>query len=149
MTRDAADGQQQRLPEAQASGSLPDIRSRQDIEYLVEAFYDQVVRDSVIGPHFTEVARIDMTAHLPIMADFWESNLLRPGVYRRNALQAHRDLHAKRPVSPEHFDRWLGLWTSTVHQHYSGPTADRAIVKAHAIAHALYRNTTHHAYPRP
>jgi hemoglobin len=103
MTRDAADGQ--RLPEAQAPGELPDIRSRQDIENLVEIFYDQVVRDSVIGPHFTEVARIDMAAHLPIMADFWESNLLMPGVYRRNALQAHRDLHAKSPVTPEHFDR--------------------------------------------
>ncbi|WP_406841674.1 group III truncated hemoglobin (plasmid) [Streptomyces sp. AHU1] len=130
-------------------GERADIQDRKDIEELVRAFYHEVLQDPFIGPLFTEVAHIDMASHLPVMADFWESALLMPGIYRRNALRAHRDLHAKSPLSSDHFARWLQLWTTTVRSLYTGPVADRAIVKANAVAQALFRNTTGEGRLRP
>lgn len=121
--------------------AIRDIRDRQDVEDLVEAFYDEVLHDPLIGRLFTEVAQVDLGSHLPVMADFWESVLLTPGVYRRNALRAHRDLHAESPLRAEYFERWLELWTATVRRRYAGPVSDRAVIKAHAVARALLRNT--------
>ncbi|WP_228048684.1 group III truncated hemoglobin [Streptomyces justiciae] len=123
------------------SGGLRDIRDRQDVERLVNAFYGKVFEDPLIGPFFTEAARVDMAAHLPVMADFWQSQLLAPGAYRRNALHAHRELHSRRPLRAEHFERWLNLWTSTVRENHAGPVADKAVHKAHAIGRALLNNT--------
>ncbi|ULR48150.1 group III truncated hemoglobin [Streptomyces deccanensis] len=127
---------------------LPDIRDRQDVERLVGAFYDEVLGDPLIGRLFTEVARVDLAVHLPVMADFWESALLSPGVYRRNALRAHRDLHAESPLRAEHFDRWLELWSAVVRRRHAGPVSERAIVKAHAVARALLHNTAGDGRPR-
>ncbi|WP_326573477.1 group III truncated hemoglobin [Streptomyces sp. NBC_00481] len=145
--RTARDDQAQRSPAA--PGRLRDIHDRQDVERLVEAFYDEVLDDALIGRLFTEVARVDMAAHLPVMADFWESALLTPGVYRRNALRAHRDLHAESPLRAEYFDRWLDLWTAVVRRRHAGPVSDRAVVKAHAVARALLHNTAGDGQPRP
>lgn len=128
---------------------LRDIRDRQDVEQLVEAFYDEVLQDPLIGRLFTEVAQVDLAVHLPVMADFWESALLTPGGYRRNALRAHRDLHAQSPLRAEYFDRWLELWTATVRRRHAGPVSDRAVVKAHAVARALLRHTAGGGQPRP
>ncbi|WP_327347997.1 group III truncated hemoglobin [Streptomyces europaeiscabiei] len=132
-----------------APGRLPDIRDRQDVEGLVRAFYDEVLGDPLIGRLFTEVARVDMATHLPVMADFWESALLTPGVYRRNALRSHRDLHAKSPLRAEYFERWLELWTATVRRRHAGPVSDRAVAKAQAVAGALLHNTAGDGRPRP
>ncbi|MFG3658568.1 group III truncated hemoglobin [Streptomyces sp. NPDC047706] len=123
------------------AGERPDIRDRADVEGLVAAFYGEVLEDRLIGPLFTEVARIDVAHHLTLMADFWESALLTPGVYRGNALRAHRELHAASPLRADHFERWLHLWTAAVHRRYEGPVAERAVTKAHAIARALLHNT--------
>lgn len=118
-----------------------DIRTREDVDSLVRAFYDQVIADSLIGPLFTQAVDTDWPGHLRIMTDFWESSLLTPGVYRRNALRPHRALHAVSPLRQEHFDRWLSLWTATVRRTYAGPVADRAVTKAHTVAQALAHNT--------
>lgn len=128
-------------PGPAAASDPGDIRVREDIDALVRAFYGQVVADPLIGPLFTRVVDIDWPGHLRIMTDFWESSLLTPGVYRRNALRPHRALHAVSPFRQEHFDRWLSLWTSTVGRMYDGPVADRAVTKARTVAQALARNT--------
>ena len=51
---------------------MRDIETRQDIEKLMIAFYSKAISDEVIGYIFTEVAKIDLSHHLPIIADFWE-----------------------------------------------------------------------------
>ncbi|MFI0507756.1 group III truncated hemoglobin [Streptomyces albogriseolus] len=128
-------------PDPGPAAAPDDIRTREDIDSLVRAFYARVVADPLIGPLFTEAVDIDWPGHLRIMTDFWESSLLTPGVYRRNALRPHRVLHAVSPLRQEHFDRWLSLWTTTVGQMYAGPVADRAVTKAHTVAQALAHNT--------
>jgi hemoglobin len=66
---------------------LHDLRDRADIGDLVGEFYRRAFADPLIGPIFTDVAKMDLDHHLPIICDFWETVLFNAGLYRRNALQ--------------------------------------------------------------
>jgi truncated hemoglobin YjbI len=116
-----------------------DLADRADVEQLVVAFYERAFRDPLIGPIFTDVAHMDLAAHLPIMCDFWETVLFRSGAYRRNALQVHVALHARHPLTGADFSRWLELWTETVDEHFAGPAAERAKLQATRIAGSIER----------
>lgn len=118
---------------------MRDLANRADVEALVTGFYRTAFADPLIGPIFTDVARMDLDHHLPIMCDFWETVLFSAGLYRRNALQVHVVLNARHPLGPAHFDRWLDLWTRTVDERYAGPHADRAKLQATRIAGSMQR----------
>ena len=49
-----------------------DIQTRADIDDLMLHFYARAMSDAVIGCIFTDVARLDLENHLPIIGDFWE-----------------------------------------------------------------------------
>ncbi|HEU4756353.1 MAG TPA: group III truncated hemoglobin [Agromyces sp.] len=118
---------------------MQDLADRDDVERLVVAFYETAFRDPMIGPIFTDVAHMDLAAHLPIMCDFWETVLFRTGAYRRNALQVHVALHARHPLTEAHFDRWLELWDATVDAGFTGPAAEQAKLQAARIAGSMRR----------
>ena len=52
-----------------------DITNRPDIDRLMNAFYSRALTDETIGYIFTDVAKLDLEHHLPIIGDFWESLL--------------------------------------------------------------------------
>jgi hemoglobin len=116
-----------------------DIGTRADIEALVSRFYVRAFADPFIGPVFTEVARVDLAAHVPIVSDFWESALLRRGTYRRNAFLVHQNVHDAHPLTPPHFARWLDIWTATVDDLHAGPVAERAKAQGARIAASMAR----------
>ncbi|WP_219817328.1 group III truncated hemoglobin [Arthrobacter sp. N199823] len=132
-------GAEQTVPQEQL---LPDIATRQDILTLVETFYTKAFHDDLIGHIFTDVVHMDLAAHLPIMADFWQTVLFKAGLYKRNALKIHFDIHAKEPLTLEHFNRWLQLWTRTVDELFAGEKAEMAKVQAHQIAGSINRRVT-------
>ena len=111
-----------------------DIETRDDIERLVRCFYEKVVADPVIGHIFTEVVRVNWEKHLPVMYDFWENTLFYTGNYTGNPMQSHKALHRRFPLSKEHFNRWLSLFTSTVDELYEGEKAELAKQRAMSIA---------------
>jgi hemoglobin len=123
-------------------GQLRDIENREDVVLLVETFYTRAFADDLIGPIFTEVVHMDLAAHMPIMADFWQTVLFKAGLYKRNALAVHFDIHVKAPLTLEHFNRWLQLWTLTVDSLFSGDKAELAKVQAHQIGGSMHRRVT-------
>ncbi|WP_295212168.1 group III truncated hemoglobin [uncultured Chryseobacterium sp.] len=110
------------------------LESREDIELLVNSFYDKVVKDKEIGFFFNEIARVDWDKHLPKMYAFWESVLFGQMSYKGNPMGAHFAINEIRAMEQKHFDRWLKLWTETVEEHFAGENADLAIYKAENIA---------------
>src|SRR5688572_30491287 len=91
-------------------------------------FYERALGDTVIGYIFTDVARLDLEHHLPIIGDFWESLLFGTPAYQkhgRNPLLVHKDLHMKSELTREHFERWLEIFTATVDDLFSGERADQ------------------------
>lgn len=116
-----------------------DLQNRADVVELVQAFYRRAFGDPLLGHIFVDVARMDLDRHLPVMADFWETVLFQAGLYRRNALQVHFEVHAKEALGAEHFGRWLELWTSTVDGMYRGEKAELAKLQAGRIAGSIHR----------
>lgn len=90
-----------------------DIQTRIDIDCLMNRFYARATRDQVIGYIFTDVAKLDLEHHLPVIGDFWETLLFGTGEYQRhgrNPLQVHARLNLKTPLRAEHFRRWLNIF---------------------------------------
>jgi hemoglobin len=82
---------------------------------------------------------MNLDMHLPVMGDFWQTVLFLAGLYRRNALQVHADLHAAAPLRAEHFARWLALWTTTVDDSFAGEKAELAKTQAARISYSISR----------
>ncbi|MBJ7330392.1 MAG: group III truncated hemoglobin [Solirubrobacteraceae bacterium] len=110
---------------------LHDIETRDDIERLVRAFYGRALEDEIIGWLFTDVAKLDVEAHVPQIASFWETVLLGVKSYNGSPFPPHYDLHMKAGLKPGHFARWVALWETTVDELFSGERATMA--KAHAL----------------
>lgn len=119
-----------------------DIENREDVVLLVETFYTSAFTDDLIGPIFTEVVHMDLAAHMPIMADFWQTVLFKAGLYNGNALATHVNINAKAALTLEHFNRWLQLWTLTVDSLFMGEKAELAKVQAHQIGGSMHRRLT-------
>ena len=118
----------------------PDIVSRNDIDGLMARFYDRAMTDPLIGHFFTEIARLDLAHHLPVIGDFWESNLFGTGVYakhRRNPLAVHAELARKAPLQRHHFQRWLEIFFETIDDSFAGVRAEFLKQRGQAIAHRM------------
>jgi truncated hemoglobin YjbI len=118
---------------------ISDLRDRDDIAGLVSEFYRRAFADPLLGHIFTDIARMDLEHHLPIMCDFWETVLFQAGLYHRNALQMHYVLNARHPLEQMHFDRWLELWIGNVDEHFAGEKAELAKLQATRIAGSILR----------
>ncbi|MEU5376314.1 group III truncated hemoglobin [Streptomyces sp. NPDC005968] len=131
------------LPGSAAAGAdrsrLRDLSGRTDVEDLVRGFYRAAFADPLIGAVFTDVARMDLEAHMPVMCDFWESVLFRAGKYHGNALQPHLALNRSVALEQQHFARWLGTWQATVDSLFLGEKAELAKTQAVRIGGSLLR----------
>lgn len=114
-----------------------DIENRDDVELLVNTFYQQVVEDNVIGYIFVDVAKIKLAEHLNIMYTFWDAILFQHGGYKGNTVRKHLDLNAVEPLLDRHFDRWLTLWTSTIDELFVGQLAEEAKRRAVLMRHLI------------
>src|SRR6188472_2079441 len=93
---------------------LRDIESRDDLEVLVNAFYDKVRADELLGPIFQTIIGDDWSQHLPIMYSFWNTVLFGAEGYKGQAVGKHVEIDRRMPLNEEHFERWIALWRQTV-----------------------------------
>jgi hemoglobin len=120
---------------------MPDIEDRDDIDRLMREFYSVAIADATIGYIFTDVAKLDLDHHLPIIGDFWETILFQTGSYSqygRNPLSVHAALNAKEPLRFDHFTRWLEIFVATVDANFEGPRAEFLKMRARAIANRMF-----------
>ncbi|WP_118973464.1 group III truncated hemoglobin [Taibaiella koreensis] len=107
-----------------------DIQNREDIELLVNEFYTKVREDALIGPLFQATIASKWPEHLSKMYAFWETVLLDRHTYSGAPFMPH----ARLPLEPEHFERWLQLFDRTLDTHFAGPVADDARARASKMA---------------
>lgn len=117
---------------------MKDITSREDVEILVNKFYDKVIKDDVIGFFFTDVAKIELNKHLPKMYNFWESILLGNPVYEGNPMRVHFPINEVAALEERHFNRWLQIWEETIHENFEGQNTETAIARALNIARIMH-----------
>lgn len=120
---------------------ITDIRNRKDIEKLVNAFYEKIKTDAVIGYLFNEVAKVNWELHLPKMYDFWENILFYTANYEGNPMAKHKELHDKSTMTKVHFEHWIMMFNSTVDSLFIGPKAEEIKNRAMNIATAMIYKT--------
>lgn len=116
-----------------------DIETREDLEALVRAFYSRALSDPIIGFIFTDVAGLDLEAHVPVITDFWETVLLGARSYRGGAFRPHAELDRRVKLRRGHFARWLALWKLAVDERFAGERAEQAKAHASRVATAFQR----------
>ena len=116
---------------------MKNLESRNDIEFLVNAFYDKVSKDEKIGFFFNDVAKVDWSHHLPKMYSFWESLLFGEASYKGNPMAMHFPVNEKVAIENPHFAHWIKLWTETVEENFEGEKAESAVYKASNIANLM------------
>jgi hemoglobin len=99
---------------------------------LVRRFYGAARRDPVLGPVFDRAVD-DWDAHIAKVAAFWSSALLGTRSYRGNPLAEH----ARRPLEPAMFERWLTIWDATVDAMFEPEIAEALKQRAAMIAESL------------
>jgi len=117
--------------------SKKDVLHRLDIEDIVTRFYQVMLKDSIIGFIFTDVAKINLEHHLPIIIDFWDDSLFKHNNYSGNTLQKHMDIHQEMPLRPGHFTRWLFLFNKAVDERHQGENAERMKTRAELVAKSI------------
>ena len=113
---------------------MEDIKSREDIEFLIQTFYSKALKDKTIGHFFNEVVSLDLESHLPKMYDFWEMVLFDSSEYKGNPMKVHQDLNTKSAMNKTHFDVWISLFNETVVANFSGVKANHAKTRALSMA---------------
>ncbi len=109
---------------------MSDIISQNDIQLLVDRFYDKVRKDQVIGLIFNTMIGDDWSHHLPIMYSFWGTVLLNKEGYKGNPIAKHVTIDKQIPLEKAHYNQWLALWEQTVDELYTGEIANHAKQKA-------------------
>ena len=107
----------------------PDITELDDIIVFVDAFYEKVGQDELIGPVFNGVIN-DWQPHLQRMYAFWNAVLFGVAGFKGNPFARHAPL----AIEEAHFNRWLELFSQTINNHFSGEMAELTKVKAKLMA---------------
>lgn len=118
--------------------SRADLAGREGIELLVNAFYDKVRRDELLGFIFNDVARTDWAAHLPKMYAFWETVIFGTGEFSGSPFAAHARLVPLTQMGRPQFARWLELFQATVDELFAGPKAEHIKSCAADMANVIH-----------
>jgi hemoglobin len=111
-----------------------DIQNRGDLRLLVSLFYKKLLADPSISYIFTDVAKIDLDHHLPVLVDFWDSVLFQSDTYHKNAMQPHLHLHQQSPLQDHHFETWLRYFRESTDELFEGEKAFQLKERATSIA---------------
>lgn len=114
-----------------------DIETREDVELLVNSFYDKIKTNDILGPIFNDVAKINWEEHLPKMYSFWASLLLGEHSYSGNPMIKHIELSKLTLMTETEFSEWLSVFYQTVDDLFAGARADEAKTRAANIARLM------------
>lgn len=128
--------------------NLSQLTSRDDIEQLVNTFYDTVRQDDKLSVIFDEIAQVNWETHLPKMYDFWETVLFRSATYKGDLIGAHAELISKADMGRAQFDHWLTLFKDTVENLFTGENADHIKRCAADMADVIHGKINQFSTPR-
>ena len=113
---------------------MPDIQTQNDLYLIVDEFYKKLLSDERISYIFTNVVKIKIEEHLPILVTFWSQGILGTGGYTKNLTQIHLDINEKEYLSPELFTIWLSHFNNSVDENFKGQKAEQIKTQALSIA---------------
>jgi hemoglobin len=113
---------------------MQDIQNQDDLLLLVDKFYQKLLSDNSISYIFTDVVKIKLEEHLPILVTFWSQAILGTGGYTKNLTQIHLDVNMKEHLTPELFTIWLNHFYTTVDENFKGVKSEQIKTQALSIS---------------
>ncbi len=113
---------------------MKDIETQDDLYFLVDHFYQKLLSDSSISYLFTDVVKIKLEEHLPILVTFWSQAIFDTGGYFNNLTKIHLDINEKEKLTPELFIIWLNYFNATVDENFIGNNAEKIKTQALSLA---------------
>ena len=113
---------------------MKDIETQADLYFLVDHFYQKLLSDSSISYLFTEVVKIKLEEHVPILVTFWSQAIFDTGGYFNNLTKIHLDINEKEKLTPELFTIWLNHFNATVDENFIGNNAEKIKTQALSLA---------------
>ena len=113
---------------------MKDIQNQEDLYVLVNQFYNKLLADDRINYIFTDVVKIKLNEHLPILVNFWSQGILGTGGYTKNLTQIHLAVNEKEYLSPELFEIWMDHFNTIVNENFMGTNAEEIKKQALQIA---------------
>jgi hemoglobin len=113
---------------------MKDIENQKDLYFLVDHFYQRLLSDSSISYIFTDVVKIKLEEHLPILVTFWSQAIFDTGGYFNNLTKIHLDINEKEKLTPELFTIWFNHFNATVDENFIGNNAEKIKTQALSLA---------------
>ena len=113
---------------------MNDIQTQEDLYKVVDDFYQKLLADAAISYIFTDVVKVKLEEHLPILVTFWSQSILGTGGYFNNLTQIHLDLNAKSYLSKELFEIWLNHFETAINENFQGINCERMKNQAHNLS---------------
>lgn len=113
---------------------MKDIENQDDLYFLVDDFYQKLLSDNSISYIFTDVVKIKLEEHLPILVTFWSQAIFDTGGYFNNLTKIHLEINEKVKLTPELFTIWLNHFNTSVDDNFSGINADKIKTQALSLA---------------
>lgn len=114
--------------------NMYDIQTQDDLYKVVDDFYKKLLADEAISYIFTDVVKVKLEEHLPILVTFWSQSILGTGGYFNNLTQIHLDLNAKSFLSKELFEIWLNHFETAINENFQGINCERMKNQAHNLS---------------
>lgn len=99
---------------------MQDIQNQDDLYLLVNEFYKKLLDDNSINFIFTDIVKIKIEEHLPILVTFWSQMILGTGGYTNNLTDIHLKVDKLQHLTPEMFEVWIGYFNQTVDENFTG-----------------------------
>ena len=103
---------------------MSDITTQENLYLLVDEFYKKLLADNRINYIFTDIVKIRIEEHLPILVTFWSQMILGTGGYTNNLTDIHLNVNKLEHLTPEIFEIWLHHFYTTVDENFTGKNAD-------------------------
>lgn len=113
---------------------MNDIQTPEQIYTVVDEFYKKLLADEKISYIFTDVVKIKLEEHLPILVTFWSQAILGTGGYVNNLTQIHLDVNTKSYLSKELFEIWLDHFEAAIDENFEGFNCERMKNQAYNLS---------------
>jgi hemoglobin len=114
--------------------AMNDIQTQEDLRFLVDNFYKKLLADARINYIFTEIVKIKIEEHFPVLVTFWSQMILGTGGYTNNLTDIHLNIDKKEHLTPALFEIWIAHFNQTVDENFMGKNAEKIKTQALSIA---------------
>ncbi len=109
---------------------MNDIQNQKDLYFLVDEFYKKLLDDYRINYIFTDIVKIKIEEHLPILVTFWSQMILGTGGYTNNLTDIHLKVDKLKRLTPKLFEIWINHFNQTVNENFEGKNANEIKLQA-------------------